>query len=537
MRIPATMATQDSSSATAYIGFDEEIDEAIDCLSSREEGGVGVEELVIEFAEKLTPFQQIEKIVKRIMEKGLTPSFNVNITPSVPFGNYEFGFRRMAIFQKIIEINYMLRNETNGGAIYEVIHPLTESPMEMTRIEMSFNILKNYILETIDATAKLKDVQIIPFIRDLSSLLNTSNIISEYLKAYTSSRNPLDYLRVFLGRSDSAVNCGLVPSTLASKIAISDLAIIGEELGTPTFPILNAGSLPFRGFVNPENLDKILNDYSGIRTITIPSSLRYDIDRREAQRVVVLLKDKLQSQKPQTFSKKDKNEIINIISLFAANYYESLYDILLDTRIFELVPLRRDQPINSKNKDHLSCQLMIKQLAKLCTDKEISKQLLKMESLKFEPPVGAIPFTATLYSIGLPPEFIGTGRGLNAVNEWKSEALEQLMDVYYSSLKDSLKYASRFLCMDAFQKVLPRRVSEQVKEDLKQIKEYINVDINLDPSYEIVVKMISEYLSAHTLSKGDIKKEGLYDIIQGENMVEIAQKLILYAGKIRGALG
>lgn len=531
------MAIQDSSSATTYRSFDDEVDEAVDCLSSREEGGVGVEELVIEFTEKLTPFQQIEKIVKKIMERGLTPSFNVNITPSVPFGNYEFGFRRMAIFQKIIEINYMFRNETNGGAIYEVIHPLTESPMEMARIEMSFNILKNYILETIDASAKLKDVQIIPYIKDPPSLLNTSNIISEYIKAYTASRNPLNYLRVFLGRSDSAVNCGLVPSTLASKIAISDLAQISEELSTPISPILNAGSLPFRGFINPENLDKILNDYSGIKTITIPSSLRYDFDRREAQKVVALLKDKLQSQKPQTFSKKEKNEIINIISLFAAKYYESLYDILLDTRIFELVPPRREQTINSKSKDQPYCQLTIKQLAKQCTDKEVSKQLFKMENLKFESSVAPIPFTATLYSIGLPPEFIGTGRGLNAVNEWKSEALEQLLDVYYLSLKDSLKYASRFLCIEAFQKVLPKRLCEQVKEDIKHIKEYLNIDINLDPSYEIVAKMISEYLSAHTLSKGDIKREGLYNIIQGKDMVEIAQKLILYAGKIRGALG
>ncbi|MEM2146860.1 MAG: phosphoenolpyruvate carboxylase, partial [Candidatus Jordarchaeaceae archaeon] len=197
----------------------------------------------------------------------------------------------------------------------------------------------------------------------------------------------------------------------------------------------------------------------------------------------------------------------------------------------------REQTINSKSKDQPHCQLTIKQLAKLCTEKEVSKQLLKIESLKFESSVAPIPFTATLYSIGLPPEFIGTGRGLNAVNEWKSEALEQLLDVYYLSLKDSLKYASRFLCVEAFQKVLPKRVCEQVKEDIKQIKEYINVDINLDPSYEIVVKMISEYLSAHTLSKGDIKREGLYNIIQGKDMVEIAQKLILYAGKIRGALG
>ncbi len=537
MRVPATMATQDSDSAAVHISFNEEIDEAVDCLSSREDGGFGVEEFVIDFAGKLTPFEHIEEIVRRLGEKGLIPSFNVNLTPSVPSGSYELGFRRMAIFQKIIEINYTLRNETNGGAICEVIHPLAESPKELTRIEMNFNILKNYILETIDPTVKLKDVQIIPMIGELTSLLKVSNIISEYFKAYPSMLTPLDYLRVFLGRSETAFHCGIVPSTLASKIAISDLEIISEELDTPIFPILNAGYLPFRGFINPANLNNILDEYSGIRTLTIPPSLRYDIDRKETQKMIVLLKDRLQSQKTKKISKREKNEMINIIGLFTCPYLESIYEILLNPRIFELVPPRRENSTSPQNTEYPSYQSIIKNLAELCTDSKISKQLLRMEDLKFESYIGAIPFTATLYSIGLPPEFIGTGRGLNAVNEWKSEALERLLDTHYSSLKDSFEFASRFVCMDAFEKVLSKKVSELIREDFKYIKEFIDVDINPDASYEIVVKMISEYLSARTLSKGDIKKEGLNDIIQGKKMLEIAQKLILYSGKIRGALG
>jgi phosphoenolpyruvate carboxylase len=537
MRVPATVATQDADSATAYVGFDEEIEEAVTCLSSREDGGFGIEEQVIDFTSKLTPFNHIEEIVKKLKDKGLIPSFNINLTPSVPPGNYEPGFRRMAIFQKIIEVNYILRNETNGGAIYEVIHPLTEFPKELTRIEMNFNILKNYILETIDPTAKLKDIQIIPFIKDLPSLLNISNIVSEYFKAYPSMLTPLGYLRIFLGRSDCAMSCGLVPSTLATKIAISDLAALREETGIPIYPILNAGFLPFRGFCNPKYLDNILAEYAGISTLTIPPSLRYDIDRRETQKMSALLREKLQSQKPLSFSKREKNEMVNIISLFTAKYWESLYEILLDTRIFDLIPSQRERPINVQDTGQTSFQDTIKQMAKMCTEKEISKQLLKFGELKFESKVKPIPFTATLYSIGLPPEFIGTGRGLNAVNEWKSDALEKLLDTYYPSLKESLSFASRFICMDAVQKALPKRVCEQVKEDLKQINEFINVDTNPEMSNEIVVHMISEYLSAHTLSKGDIKKEGLFDIIQGEEMFEIAQKLILYAGKIRGALG
>lgn len=537
MRVPATMATQDPDSATAYISFDKEMDETVECLSSREDGGFGIEEFVIDFAGKLTPFQHIEEIVQKIGEIGLTPSFNVNITPSVPSGSYEFGFRRMAIFQKIIEINYILRNETNGGAIYEAIHPLTESPKELTRIEMNFNILKNYILETIDPTAKLKDVQIIPFIKDLTSLLKISNIISEYFKAYPSMLAPLDYLRVFLGRSDTALFTGLVPSTLASKIAISDLAIISEELNTPIFPILNAGYLPFRGFVNPSNLNSILNEYSGIKTIAIPTSLRNDIDRKETQKMVVLLKDRLPTQKVKTFSKREKNEIINIIGLFTEKYLETVCEIFFNSRIFELIPSRREKQVAPQNSEIKKNQLLIKNLAELCTDNKVAKSLLKLENLKFESYLEVIPFTATLYSIGLPPELIGTGRGLNAVSEWRSESLERLLETYYSSLKDSLDFASRFICIDAFEKVLPKKVCELVREDIKQIKEFIDVDINPDTSYEIVVKMISEYLSARTLSKGDIKKEGLIEIIQGEKMVDIAQKLILYSGKLRGALG
>jgi phosphoenolpyruvate carboxylase len=54
----------------------------------------------------------------------------------------------------------------------------------------------------------------------------------------------------------------------------------------------------------------------------------------------------------------------------------------------------------------------------------------------------AITFTGTFYSLGIPPEFLGTGRGL------KDAEREGLLDVllhYYRHLKDDLVRAGHFL--------------------------------------------------------------------------------------------
>src|SRR5436189_6219333 len=56
----------------------------------------------------------------------------------------------------------------------------------------------------------------------------------------------------------------------------------------------------------------------------------------------------------------------------------------------------------------------------------------------------AIGFTASLYSLGLPPELIGTGRGLQHVSQKELKVIEK----YYINISEELEQAGRYLNKD-----------------------------------------------------------------------------------------
>ena len=54
----------------------------------------------------------------------------------------------------------------------------------------------------------------------------------------------------------------------------------------PVFPIIGVGSLPFRGGLSPNTVKSFLDEYAGIRTVTIQSAFRYDYPYDEARKAV-----------------------------------------------------------------------------------------------------------------------------------------------------------------------------------------------------------------------------------------------------------
>jgi len=115
-------------------------------------------------------------------------------------------------------------------------------------------------------------VEVIPLIEDWNSLLNIDQILSEYIKISKPA-----CLRVFLARSDPALNYGLIPAVLLVKIALSKIRKTSEKYGTDIFPMIGTGSLPFRGHLTPNNIANFLEEYAGVRTVTVQSALKYDL--------------------------------------------------------------------------------------------------------------------------------------------------------------------------------------------------------------------------------------------------------------------
>ena len=92
----------------------------------------------------------------------------------------------------------------------------------------------------------------IPLIEDMEHLLYCDQIVEEYVQ-----NRDLPFQRVFLARSDTALNYGIVAAELILKVALLRLHCLEERLGLSLFPIIGAGSVPFRGHLNPVNVERV----------------------------------------------------------------------------------------------------------------------------------------------------------------------------------------------------------------------------------------------------------------------------------------
>lgn len=166
--------------------------------------------------------------------------------------------------------------------VFEVILPLTTSAKELNRI---YYFYKNFLYERQYKTIYENDItlaewigkflpeeiNVIPLFEDIPSMLNCDKIVSDYLK----DKN-IHYVRVFLARSDPAMNYGLISAILANKIALKNLERLSQEKEIEIYPILGAGSPPFRGNLTPYTVDKVLSEYSSVETFTVQSAFKYD---------------------------------------------------------------------------------------------------------------------------------------------------------------------------------------------------------------------------------------------------------------------
>ena len=75
------------------------------------------------------------------------------------------------------------------------------------------------------------------------------------------------HLRVFIARSDPALNYGLICAVLLSKIALSKLKKTEKKQDVTVHPIIGVGSKPFRGHLSPENIENFLQEYKGLATV------------------------------------------------------------------------------------------------------------------------------------------------------------------------------------------------------------------------------------------------------------------------------
>lgn len=360
--------------------------------------------------------------------------------------------------------------------LFEVILPMTESAEEMIAIQEAFKEMTSlkHSLYNFDRT-DLKHLEIIPLFEQIEVIISSDKILEKYLQLHKIKFGFLpSYIRPYLARSDPALNSGLVPTVLAIKIALSRYLKFERKTGVKLYPVIGTGSLPFRGGLTPETVPDFCQEYRGIRTAVLQSAFRYDYDKTKVIESIKEMEATLPAGQAAFIPGPEEKKLIEIIPAFEKAYRQTIEGIApLINQIASELPKRRERVQHiglfgySRNNGEVSLPR-------------------------------AIGFTAVLYSLGVPPEIVGTGRGLKYAKETGGE---ELLEKYYIGLKKELKRAGRFLCKEGLAELARKSEAWQgVLEDVKQIEIYLGEELGPvtpeEKEHTKIVKELHKKLSA-----------------------------------------
>ena len=298
--------------------------------------------------------------------------------------------------------------------IFEVILPMTASHRCIDRI---YRYYADFVVGKQNQPFKKGDIAIrdwigefqpetinvIPLFEEAEHMLKADEMTRKYLEDKNINRQ-----RVFLARSDPAMNYGQVSAVLLNKIALQRLHKMSVETGVEIYPIMGVGSAPFRGNLRPDTVDKIVKDYPSAHTFTIQSAFKYDHPQDE---VVAAIKN-LRQRKAGPPHEIDEERCLDIVGRYSAEYQKQVE--VLAPAINELakyVPNRR------KRKLHIGL-------------------FGYPRSMKGVTLPRVIVFTAALYSVGLPPEILG----LNALTKEDIRFINSAYLGCTEDLGDALQY-------------------------------------------------------------------------------------------------
>lgn len=298
--------------------------------------------------------------------------------------------------------------------VFEVILPMATSCESIDRIHKYY---RNFVVGKQDQFLKKGDIKIcewigefkpheinvIPLFETMEHMLSADKITEAYLRDKET-----DHQRVFLARSDPALNYGNLGAVLINKIALQRLYALGDKLSVKIYPILGCGGAPFRGNLRPQRIDNVVKGYPSIHTLTIQSSFKYDHAPDEVTKAIKILRER-KTQRPIVIN---ETMALDIVYRYSEDYNKRVIELApLINRIAKYVPKRR------KRKMHVGLFGYSRDLGEVKLPR-------------------AITFTASLYSAGLPPEILG----LNALNTKDLDFIKTVYVNFENDLRDALEY-------------------------------------------------------------------------------------------------
>jgi phosphoenolpyruvate carboxylase len=328
--------------------------------------------------------------------------------------------------------------EEDIAPIFEISIPMTSSAGEILRVKEYY---RNYIVGKKDRIVhdvkvsewvgefKPEEIRVIPLLEDKEGILSSASIVEEYLKKAKEK----EYQRVWLARSDPALNYGSLSAVMLNKIAFQRLDELEKKSSIDILPIIGCGSVPFRGNLRPDNYEKCMKSYPSVQTFTLQSAYKYDYPENVVRQSV----EEIEATKRKKPSEIDEVMALEIIEKISEEYQRQVAQIApLVNQFATFIPARRSRKL------HIGLFGYSRQNENVTLPR-------------------AIKFCAALYSLGIPPELLG----LNALSEKDMDFVRDTSKGFDSDMEDAL----RFLNKDNL-KILPEKMQADIMKTIKGFK-------------------------------------------------------------------
>ncbi|MBC7112767.1 MAG: phosphoenolpyruvate carboxylase [Candidatus Methanomethyliales bacterium] len=348
-----------------------------------------------------------------------------------------------------------------------------------------------------------KAIEIIPIVEDYDSIFTVDRILDPFIISVKPR-----YMRVFIARSDPALNYGLLCAVLLAKVALSKLYSLAQRRGISIHPIIGVGSMPFRGHLSPTNVEKFLEEYKGLSTVTIQSALKYDYPLEEVKTCVSTLNRCLPNSIPQTIDH-DEEEALDSTLQKSATLYGKIVERLapLINNVSSYVPPRRARRL------HIGLFGYSRRVGTVTLPR-------------------AIPFAAALYSLGIPPELLG-GRIFSELKESEWEIVSR----HYINLRHDLEVAGGFLSWRNIELLRheSKRVAKRAGMDEECLKEVIKDILGDLESIERTLGIKLGPTNHLQMKHENFANNFLISYLEGDHVA--ASTSLLEAAKTRRCLG
>lgn len=347
--------------------------------------------------------------------------------------------------------------------LFELILPMTTSDVQLIYLQKAFHKISRATQEIFQFKSDLKNVNLIPLFEEFEVMFNCKEIMHGYIKFLKEEyKYTPEYFRVFTARSDPAMNGGFLASKLATKMAISLYHEFEEESGIEVHPWVGGGCLPFRGGINPENIEATIEELKGVSTVTIQSAFRYDYKLEEVKKAIKQLNDNLQKNRKKYLKITPAEQ--NVLKSFI-RHIETFYKPAIESCADLINGVSLKMPSHRERLQHIGLFGYSRGVGEVKLPR-------------------AIKFTGALYSLGIPPELIGTGRALKYAKE---VGIFELIEKLCPYLRADLMHAGHYLNRENLEFLAKENpLFIEVQNEIAFIEDTLNIKIGADKPHHII---------------------------------------------------